>query len=76
MTGLMFKQPDNPVEYMLECLQSVREQPVSKQNGSSVKWNTFLTLSADNEMVAASTSAAITAGVHNHQQVSLGQKNL
>ena len=74
MTGLMFKQPEDPVEYMLECLESVRQKPGNKSankhanHGSAVKWNTFLTLSADTEAVAT-TAAAINAG-----SAHLGQK--
>lgn len=40
MTGLMFKQPDNHVEYIISCLQNVGSD-ANKEN--KVKWNAFIT---------------------------------
>lgn len=38
MTGLMFKQPDDHIDYIIGCLQRLK----SSAQKSQVKWNTFL----------------------------------
>jgi adenylate kinase len=46
MTGLMFKQPDDHIDYIIGCLQKVKASQSannSENRGASVKWNTFLT---------------------------------
>ena len=44
MTGLMFKQPDDHIEYIISCLQRVKAsaQKGGSTGASQVKWNTFL----------------------------------
>ena len=55
MTGLMFKQPDDHIDYIINCLQRVKQargqgnDENNKQNGS-VKWNTFLTAPNDKDL--------------------------
>ncbi|CAF0716692.1 unnamed protein product [Brachionus calyciflorus] len=41
MTGLMFRQPDDHLEYIITCLQRLKASPAAQKN--HVKWNTFLT---------------------------------
>lgn len=41
MTGLMFKQPDNHIEYIINCLQKV-----NTNSDNQVKWNAFITAPA------------------------------
>ena len=43
MTGLMFKQPEDHVDYIIGCLQKLKTN--NKANSQPVKWNTFLTSS-------------------------------
>ena len=57
MTGLMFKQPDDHIEYIINCLHRVKHLnnnnnsnkqlaniPLKQNNPpTNVKWNTFLT---------------------------------
>jgi hypothetical protein len=40
MTGLMFKQPDDHIDYIMNCLNKIK-QPQNQKN--QVKWNTFIT---------------------------------
>ncbi len=40
MTGLMFKQPDNHIEYIINCLTKVN---TSANKDNKVKWNAFIT---------------------------------
>ena len=48
MTGLMFKQPDDHLDYIMNCLQKIKQQTVTRY---PVKWNTFLTSgSSDKEL--------------------------
>lgn len=44
MTGLMFKQPDDHIEYIISCLQRVKAsaQKGGATGANQVKWNTFL----------------------------------
>ena len=44
MTGLMFKQPDNHIEYIISCLQKIN----GKKDDNQVKWNAFITSPKDN----------------------------
>ncbi len=46
MTGLMFKQPDNHIDYIISCLQKVKSIPGNETN--QVKWNAFITQSNSN----------------------------
>lgn len=57
MTGLMFKQPDDHIEYIISCLQRVKAsaQKGGATGASHVKWNTFL---AGGSGSAANGSAA------------------
>lgn len=41
MTGLMFKQPDDHIDYIINCLHKVKAN-AAKGNGTAIKWNTFL----------------------------------
>ena len=49
MTGLMFKQPDDHIDYIIGCLQRLK---TGAQKGTAstnqVKWNTFLTTHGSN----------------------------
>lgn len=47
MTGLMFKQPDNHIEYIINCLQKV-----NKNSDNQVKWNAFITTQAQENQKA------------------------
>ena len=40
MTGLMFKQPEDHLDYIITCLQKLKQQSTSRY---PVKWNTFIT---------------------------------
>lgn len=44
MTGLMFKQPEDHIDYIMNCLHKIK----SPQKSHGVKWNTFIT-AASNE---------------------------
>ena len=41
MTGLMFRQPDDHLDYIINCLQKLKSNPAVQRN--KIKWNTFLT---------------------------------
>ena len=43
MTGLMFKQPEDHVDYIISCLQKLKT--ANRSATQPVKWNTFLTAS-------------------------------
>ena len=48
MTGLMFKQPDDHLDYIIGCLQKLKSTGNNNNNSKQanhpvVKWNTFLT---------------------------------
>ena len=44
MTGLMFKQPDDHLDYIIGCLQKLKSTSTNnKAAAHPVKWNTFLT---------------------------------
>jgi hypothetical protein len=44
MTGLMFKQPDDHLDYIIGCLQKLKSSNASNKTAAHpVKWNTFLT---------------------------------
>ena len=44
MTGLMFKQPEDHIDYIINCLQRVKAAGNNHANSKNqVKWNTFLT---------------------------------
>lgn len=46
MTGLMFKQPDDHIDYIINCLHKIKS-PNSQKN--QVKWNTFITAVGEKE---------------------------
>ncbi len=46
MTGLMFKQPDNHIDYIINCLQKVKA--TSNNDSHQVKWNAFITQPTSN----------------------------
>lgn len=46
MAGLMIKQPDDHISYMIECLQQLKSNSRKSETDSSlgqVNWDTFLT---------------------------------
>lgn len=46
MTGLMFKQPDDHIEYIINCLQRIKANNGTQQSQptkSQIKWNSFIT---------------------------------
>lgn len=51
MTGLMFKQPDDHIDYIIGCLQRLKQAAHKNGSGSNVvgqvKWNTFLANSSN-----------------------------
>jgi hypothetical protein len=55
MTGLMFKQPDDHLEYIINSLQRLKNQQQQNQNQNSVKWNTFITTNNDNDTSSSSS---------------------
>lgn len=44
MTGLMFKQPEDHIEYIINCLHKIKSP-----NKSQIKWNTFITSGNEKE---------------------------
>jgi hypothetical protein len=52
MTGLMFKQPDDHIDYIISCLQKIKHANQNNNNHNQkahIKWNTFIT-ERDNEL--------------------------
>lgn len=46
MTGLMFKQPDDHVDYLISCLQKIKTTTSATADSENpVRWNAFLTSS-------------------------------
>ena len=73
MTGLMFKQPDDHIEYIIGCLQKVKSHGGQRNNEKIVKWNTFLTAASkdkdlpplrENGKLSIAQEARILSGNH------------
>ena len=43
MTALMFKQPDDHIDYLINCLKQLKQDDDESMSVNSLKWNTFLT---------------------------------
>ena len=44
MTGLMFKQPDDHIEFLIHCLNNLKS---AGKNLPPIKWNTFIQSASD-----------------------------
>lgn len=56
MTALMFKQPDDHIDYLINCLQKLKQDDDESVTVSSLKWNTFLTSVTESNDLNASRS--------------------
>ncbi len=43
MTALMFKQPDDHIDYIIKCLERLKGDENETSSNPDLKWNTFLT---------------------------------
>lgn len=50
MTGLMFKQPDDHIDYIIQCLQRLKGNTAPANSKNPVKWNTFITNGNDKDL--------------------------
>jgi hypothetical protein len=50
MTSLMFNQPDDHIDYIIKCMQRVKQTNGGKLKGDPIKWNAFITENPPNKL--------------------------